>query len=216
MAQINKIQVDSNEYDVKDSFSRPIILDRDANVTVTLPDSMTMQDLLEVYQKGKPVWVKYNNRMYVAESIYRTGGGSYISSTFVTTYGNALAYIQAMTGETSTTIVLTSMTTTYLVQGTKSLISSSLSRTASTTATIPTGYENGTLLVWGRPNGGTTGYIGLDIPLGVLSSTQKKFTLADDSNQINYSITKSGSVLTFTFGSASSTTGVWTAVYIMP
>lgn len=215
MAQINKIQVDSNEYDVKDAFSRPIILDRDVNVTVTLPDNMTMQDLLEVYQQGKPVWVKYNNRMYAAESMYKTGG-TYISSTFVAAIGNSLTYFQAMTSETSTTIVLSNNTTVYLVQGTKSLISSSLSRTASTTATIPTGYENGTLLVWGRPNAGNTGYLGLDIPIGFLSTTQKKFTITDDTNQINYGITKNGSILTFTFGSASSSSGVWTAVYIMP
>lgn len=215
MAQINKIRVDSNEYDVKDFFSRPIILDRDANVTVTLPNNMTMQDLFEVYQQGKPVWVKYNNRMYTAESMYETGG-TYISSNFIAAIGNSLTYFQAMTSKTSTTIVLSNNTTAYLVQGTRSLISSSLSRTTSTTATIPTGYENGTLLVWGRPNADNTGYLGLDIPLGFLSTTQKKFTITDDTNQINYGITKNGSILTFTFGSASSSSGVWTAVYIMP
>lgn len=214
MAQINKIQVDSNEYDVKDALSRPIILERGSSASVTLPDNLTLQDIYDAYQENRPIFILYNNRYYHQTNI--TLSGSNINLYFLALIDKQMSYFSGSGATTATTVYFYGPTTSYLVQGMKSLITSSLSRTANTTATIPNGYESGYLTIWGRPNAGNTGYLGIDVPIGQLSTTQKAIVIADDSNQINYKITKSGSTLTFTFGSASSTTGVWSAIYISP
>lgn len=214
MAQINKIQVDSNEYDVKDALSRPIILERGSSASVTLPNNLTLQDIYDAYQENKPIFVLYNNRYYHQTNI--TLSGSNVTLNFLTLIDKQISSFSGSGATTATTIYFYGPATSYLVQGMKPLITSSLSRTTNTTVTIPNGYDSGHLTIWGRPNAGNTGYLGIDVPLGQLSTTQKAVFIADDSNQINYKITKSGSTLTFTFGSASSTTGVWSAIYISP
>lgn len=214
MAQINKIQVDSNEYDVKDALSRPIILERGSSASVTLPNNLTLQDIYDAYQENRPIFVLYNNRYYHQTGI--TLSGSNVTLNFLTLIDKQLSSFSGSGATSATTIYLYGPTTSYLVQGMKPLITSSLSRTTNTTATIPDGYSSGHLTIWGRPKTGNTGYLGIDVPIGQLSTTQKAVVIADDSNQINYKITKNGSTLTFTFGSASSTAGVWSAIYISP
>ena len=214
MAQINKIQVDSNEYDVKDALSRPIILERGSSASVTLPNNLTLQDIYDAYQENRPIFVLYNNRYY-----HQTGialSGSNVTFNFLTLIDKQLLSFSGSGATSATTIYFYGPTTSYLVQGMIPLITSSLSRTTNTTATIPSGYGSGHLTIWGRPKAGNTGYLGIDVPIGQLSTTQKTVVIADDSNQINYKITKNGSTLTFTFGSASSTAGVWSAIYISP
>lgn len=214
MAQINKIQVDSNEYDVKDALSRPIILERGSSASVTLPNNLTLQDIYDAYQENRPIFVLYNNRYYHQTGI--TLSGSNVTFNFLTLIDKQLSSFSGSGATSATTIYFYGPTTSYLVQGMKPLITSSLSRTTNTTATIPDGYSGGHLTIWGRPKAGNTGYLGIDVPIGQLSTTQKAVVIADDSNQINYKITKNGSTLTFTFGSASSTAGVWSAIYISP
>lgn len=214
MAQINKIQVDSNEYDVKDALSRPIILERGSSASVTLPNNLTLQDIYDAYQENRPIFILYNNRYYHQTGI--TLSGSNVTFNFLTLIDKQLSSFNGSGTTSATTIHLYGPTTSYLVQGMKPLITSSLSRTTNTTATIPNGYGGGHLTIWGRPNAGNTGYLGIDVPIGQLNTTQKAVLIADDSNQINYKITKNGSTLTFTFGSASSTAGVWSAIYISP
>lgn len=214
MAQINKIQVDSNEYNVKDALSRPIILERGSSASVTLPNNLTLQDIYDAYQENRPIFVLYNNRYYHQTDI--TLSGSNITFNFLTLIDKQLSSFSGSGATSATTVYFYGPTTSYLVQGMKPLITSSLSRTTNTTATIPDGYGSGHLTIWGRPKAGNTGYLGIDVPIGQLSTTQKAVVIADDSNQINYKITKNGSTLTFTFGSASSTAGVWSAIYISP
>lgn len=214
MAQINKIQVDSNEYDVKDALSRPIILERGSSASVTLPNNLTLQDIYDAYQENRPIFVLYNNRYYHQTGI--TLSGSNVTFNFLTLIDKQLLSFSGSGATSATTVYFYGPTTSYLVQGMKPLITSSLSRTTNTTATIPSGYGSGHLTIWGRPKAGNTGYLGIDVPIGQLSTTQKAVSIADDSNQINYKITKNGSTLTFTFGSASSTAGVWSAIYISP
>ena len=214
MAQINKIQVDSNEYDVKDALSRPIILERGSSASVTLPNNLTLQDIYDAYQENRPIFVLYNNRYYHQTGI--TLSGSNVTFNFLTLIDKQLSSFSGSGATSATTVDFYGPTDSYLVQGMKPLITSSLSRTTNTTATIPNGYNGGHLTIWGRPKAGNTGYLGIDVPIGQLSTTQKAVVIADDSNQINYKITKNGSTLTFTFGSASSTAGVWSAIYISP
>lgn len=213
---INQIQVDTTVYDVKDSLSRPIIIDRDSASTVTLPESLTLQGLVDEYVKGRPVLVFYAQGWYKLTNytIYNTS----ISLTFLRVSGTTLAYFSASGSADATSVYIYGPTYNYIVQGTKSFISSALSRSTSSagTGTIPTGYSQGFLTMWGRPNAGNTGYMSVCIPLNALSTTATSVIFADDTNQITYNVTKDSSTVTFAFVSASSSSAAIDAVYITP
>ena len=214
---INQIQVDSTVYDVKDSLSRPIIIDKGASPTINLPENLTLQGLIDEYHKGRPVKLVYNQKWYSLTS-YTTSSSSYINMTLLSVNGTTFSYFSISGNSTDTSVNAYGPQTNYIAQGTKTLISSALSRSTSSagTGTVPTGYEQGFITMWGRPNAGNTGYMSVSIPLGQISTTSTQVIFADDTNQITYNVTKNGSTITFAFVSASSSSAAIDEVYITP
>ena len=188
---INQIQVDSTVYDVKDSLSRPIIIDKGASPTINLPENLTLQGLIDEYHKGRPVKLVYNQKWYSLTS-YTTSSSSYINMTLLSVNGTTFSYFSISGNSTDTSVNAYGPQTNYIAQGTKTLISSALSRSTSSagTGTVPTGYEQGFITMWGRPNAGNTGYMSVSIPLGQISTTSTQVIFADDTNQITYNVTK--------------------------
>lgn len=216
MANINQIMVNGSLRDVKDSLSRPIIIDKGASSTITLPENLTLQGLVDEYHKGRPIKLSYNQRWYSLTD-YNISP-SYISMTLLSVNGTTFSYFSVSGNLTDTSVDAYGPQTKHIAQGTKTLISSALSRSTSSagTGTIPTGYEQGFITMWGRPNAGNTGYMSVSIPIGQLSTNSTQVIFADDTNQITYNVTKDGSTIKFAFVSASSTTAAIDAVYITP
>lgn len=210
MADLDKIQVSDKYYEIKDNLARPLIFNIDDGLTVSL-DEMTVQDIAEMIVQGRYVGLKSGNSLYRGTS---ASSYSYNSTTFYTlnfetlnASCNIMRYMTS-TASTASSFTLSGPATYNLALPTKYCTGTLDTTSTGTTITIPSGYENGTLIIFGRPGNGN--YTSVSVPIAKLPQVVQ---LTNQTNYVAYSITKTNNAVKFVLSNQSASSTV-DAVYI--
>ena len=212
MADLDKIQVSDNYYDVKDKLARPLVFNIDDGLTINL-NGMTVADIAEKILQGGYVGLKNGGTLYTGTAAvpYTSAGTAFYTLNFETLNQsrNIIRYV-ASVAATSTSFTVSGPTTYNISLPTKYCTGTLNTTSTGTSITIPSGYESGTLIIFGRPGNGN--YTSASIPVQKLPQVVQ---LANQTNYVAYSITKSGSTVKFVLSNQSASSTV-DAVYIRP
>lgn len=216
MSDIDQIQLRDNLYDIKDSAARQIILDGSTS-PINIPDSLTVQDLYDKFQLGTLIGLVKDNQFFTLVKVdtYSYSGTTYFSLYFESVLSDRTVKRQYIsTTSTSTTLSVPSASTTYLSLPTR-YVTGTLDKTSTGTSfTIPSGYENGQLIFWGRPRGAA--HTSTVVPLSEFSTTGLLIQITDQTGYISYQITKTDNTIRCVLSNQSTSSASIDAVYITP
>lgn len=218
MAELNQIQFyDNSIYDIKDAVARQIVLDGSTS-PVNLPDNMTIQDLYDKFNLGKLIGIVKDNLFYTLVKVdtYTYNETTYFSLYFenIISNGTVKRIYTTSTVSTATTISIPTPSITYLTLPTRYCTGTLDKTSTGTTFTIPSGYENGQLIFWGRPRGAA--YTSTVVPLSEFSTTGSLIQLSDQTGYISYQITKTNNTIKCVLSNQSTSSASIDCVYITP
>lgn len=217
MAELNQIQFyDTNIYDIKDAVARQIVLDGSTN-PITLPDNMTVQDLYDKFNLGKLIGIVKDNLFYtlVKFNANTNNETTYFSLYFENiTLRTVTSLNTTSTISTATTLSIPTPSITYLNLPTRYCTGTLDKTSTGTTFTIPSGYENGQLIFWGRPRGAA--YTSTVVPLSEFSTTGSLIQLSDQTEYISYQITRTNNTIKCVLSNQSTSSASIDCVYITP
>lgn len=212
MADLDKIQVSDNYYDVKDKLARPLVFNIDDGLTINL-NGMTVADIAERILQGGYVGLQNNGVLYIGTSAtsYYSNNVTFYTLNFETlnTSRNIVRYVTSV-ASTATSFTVSGPTTYNLTLQTRYCTGTLDTSSTGTSITIPLGYESGTLIIFGRP--GNSNYTSVSIPIAKLPQIVQ---LANQTNYVSYSVTKSDNTVKFVLNNQSASSTV-DAVYIKP
>lgn len=213
MAELDKIQVSDSYYDIKDNLARPLIYDANDSLTVS-HEGMTNEEIANRVLQGGFVGVNVGATIYQLKSAttYTYNGSTWYSFSF-DTFNSSRNIVRYTTNSisTGTTLTLNGPYTYNMTLPTRYCTGTLSTSSDGTSFTIPTGYENGTLIFIGRPGNGTF-YVTTSVPITTLP---KVIQLANQTNYVAYQITKTNNTIKCVLSNQSATSTV-EAVYIRP
>lgn len=213
MAELDKIQVSDSYYDIKDNLARPLIYDANDSLTVS-HEGMTNEEIANRVLQGGFVGINIGATIYQLKSAttYTYNGSTWYSFSF-DTFNSSRNIVRYTTSSisTGTTFTLNGPYTYNMTLPTRYCTGTLSTSSDGTSFTIPTGYENGTLIFIGRPGNGTF-YVTTSVPITTLP---KVIQLANQTNYVAYQITKTNSTIKCVLSNQSATSTV-EAVYIRP
>lgn len=213
MAELDKIQVSDSYYDIKDNLARPLIYDANDSLTVS-HEGMTNEEIANRVLQGGFVGVNVGATIYQLKSAttYAYNGSTWYSFSF-DTFNSSRNIVRYTTSSisTGTTLTLNGPFTYNMTLPTRYCTGTLSTSSDGTSFTIPTGYENGTLIFIGRPGNGTF-YVTTSVPITTLP---KVIQLANQTNYVTYQITKTNNTIKCVLSNQSATSTV-EAVYIRP
>lgn len=212
MADLDKIQVSDIYYDIKDNLARPLVFDISNGLTISL-NGMTVADIAERILQGGYVGLRNGGVLYTGTSAvsYYSNNITFYTLNFETlnVSRNIVRYTTSV-ASTATSFTVSGPTTYNLTLQTRYCTGTLDTSSTGTSITIPSGYENGTLIIFGRPGNGN--YTSVSIPIAKLPQVVQ---LANQTNYVAYLVTKSGSTVKFVLNNQSASSTV-DAVYIRP
>ena len=213
MAELDKIQVSDSYYDIKDNLARPLIYDITDGLTVN-HEGITNEELANRVLQGGFVGVRSSGVIYQLKSAttYSYSGSTWYTFSFET-FNSSRNIVRWATSSisTGTTFTLNGPYTYNMTLPTRYCTGTLDTSSTGTSFTIPTGYENGTLIFIGRP-GNETFYVTTSVPITTLP---KVIQLANQTNYVAYQITKTDNTIKCVLSNQSATSTV-EAVYIRP
>lgn len=213
MAELDKIQVSDSYYDIKDNLARPLIYDANDSLTVDHA-GITNEEIANRVLQGGFVGVNVGAVIYQLKSAttYSYNGSTWYMFSFET-FNSSRNIVRYTTSSisTGTTFILNGPYTYNMTLPTRYCTGTLSTSSDGTSFTIPTGYENGTLIFVGLPGNGSF-YVTTSVPIATLP---KVIQLANQTNYVAYSITKSDSTIKCVLSNQSATSTV-DAVYIRP
>lgn len=213
MAELDKIQVSDSYYDIKDNLARPLIYDANDSLTVS-HEGMTNEEIANRMFQGGFVGINVGATIYQLKSAttYTYNGSTWYNFSF-DTFNSSHNIVRYTTSSisTGTTFTLNGPYTYNMTLPTRYCTGTLSTSSDGTSFTIPTGYENGTLIFIGRPGNGTF-YVTTSIPITTLP---KVIQLANQTNYVAYQITKTNNTIKCVLSNQSATSTV-EAVYIRP
>lgn len=213
MAELDKIQVSDSYYDIKDNLARPLIYDANDSLTVS-HEGMTNEEIANRVLQGGFVGVNIGATIYQLKSAttYTYNDSTWYSFSF-DTFNSSRNIVRYTTSSisTGTTFTLNGPYTHNMILPTRYCTGTLSTSSDGTSFTIPTGYENGTLIFIGRPGNGTF-YVTTSVPITTLP---KVIQLANQTNYAAYQITKTNNTIKCVLSNQSATSTV-EAVYIRP
>ena len=146
---------------------------------------------------------------------YSYSGTTYFSLYFESVLSDRTVKRQYIsTTSTSTTLSVPSASTTYLSLPTR-YVTGTLDKTSTGTSfTVPSGYENGQLIFWGRPRGAA--HTSTVVPLSEFSTTGLLIQITDQTGYISYQITKTDNTIRCVLSNQSTSSASIDCVYITP
>ena len=206
--EIDSVNLNGTTYDFEDTKSRAIVMTttnaRTSGTTIDM-NSLTGADIWSAFDEGRPIKIYDTtyHQMYDCSGYYESTNYRvfYCSST----QSGTLYYFTLYLAEASASGLVNGPGSTGAVK-TSSKVLSSLPLSGTTTVNVGTGY-NMLCLILG-PSGGSR--CSTMIPISSLSSTTKYVQVADETNYAVWTVSISGSTVTFTFSrkGGSPTTGV--------
>lgn len=212
MADLDKIQVSDSYYDIKDKLARPLVFNIDNGTTINL-NGMTVADIAERILQGGYVGLQKDGVLYMGTSAtsYYSNNVTFYTLNFETLNAsrNIVRYVTSV-ASTATSFTVNGPTTYNLTLQTSYCTGTLDTSSTGTSITIPSGYESGTLIIFGRPGNGN--YTSVSIPITKLPQIVQ---LANQTNYVSYSVTKSDDTVKFVLNNQSASSTV-DAVYIKP
>ncbi len=213
MAELDKIQVSDSYYDIKDNLARPLIYDANDSLTVS-HEGMTNEEIANRVLQGGFVGVNVGATIYQLKSAttYTYNGSTWYNFSF-DTFNSSRNIVRYTTSSisTGTTLTLNGPYTYNMTLPTRYCTGTLSTSSDGTSFTIPTDYENGTLIFIGRPGNGTF-YVTTSVPITTLP---KVIQLTNQTSYVAYQITKTNNTIKCVLSNQSATSTV-EAVYIRP